>query len=68
MELVGAEHMAADSLDQWLEQGARPTDPVGERGAVEIDAFAGVDLALPIQRQVIGILGNQHVGEQPGTG
>ena len=38
-------------------------DPVGQRRAIEIDALAGVDLGLPIQRQVIGIFGHQHLGD-----
>ena len=29
--------------------------PVGERGAVEIDALAGVNLGLPVKRTVIGV-------------
>ena len=55
----------AVQLDQRLQQLAALADPVGERGAIQIDAFAGVDLALPVQRQVIGILGHQHMREQP---
>jgi hypothetical protein len=40
-----------------------PTDPVSQCGAVEIDALAGHDLGLPIERQMIGIFGNQHMGD-----
>ena len=39
-------------------------DPVGQRRAVEIDALAGVDLRLAIERQVIGVLGDQHLGDR----
>ena len=41
-----------------------PADPVGQRRAVEPDALAGVDLRLPVKRQVIGVLGDQHLGDQ----
>lgn len=32
------------------------TDPIGKGGAVEIDALAAVDLGLPIERQMVGVL------------
>ena len=50
-----------DVLDQRLEQPADLADPVGHGRAVEVDAFTGVDLRLPIERQVVGVLGDQHV-------
>lgn len=36
--------MLAHSLDQGCQQITRGTDPPGQRGAVKINAFAGVDL------------------------
>jgi hypothetical protein len=39
-------------------------DPVRQRGAIQIDALAGVNLGLPVQRQMIGILGHQHLGDR----
>jgi hypothetical protein len=39
-------------------------DPVGERGTIEIDALPGPDLRLAIERQVIGIFGDQDVGNR----
>jgi hypothetical protein len=41
-----------------------PPNPVCEGGAIQLDTLAGIDLRLPIKRQVIGILGNQHLGDQ----
>ena len=29
-----------------------------------MDALAGIDLRLPVKRQVIGLLGDQHLGDQ----
>jgi len=42
-----------------MERG--PSDPVGEGGAVKPHALTRVDLRLAIERQVIGVFGNQHV-------
>ena len=39
-------------------------DPVGQRRAIEIDALAGVDLGLAIERQVVGIFGDQDLGDR----
>ena len=45
-----------------VERGS--ADPVGERRAVEMKALPFVDLRLAIERQMIGIFGDQHVGDQ----
>ena len=37
--------------------------PIGERRAVEGEPLAGVDLGLAIKRQMIGILGDQDLGD-----
>jgi hypothetical protein len=44
-------------------RGGSP-DPVCKGGAIQLDALPGVDLRLPIKRQVISIFCNQHPGEQ----
>ena len=55
-------------LEQTLVQGAQlgggATDPVRERRAVELDALAGVDLALAVERQVVGVFADQHMGDE----
>jgi hypothetical protein len=33
-------------------------------GTIELDALPGVDLRLSVKRQVIGVLGDQHLGDQ----
>lgn len=38
------------------------TDPVGKCRAVEVDALMLVDLRLSVERQVIGVFGDQHLG------
>ena len=39
------------------------SDPVRQRRTIEIDALAGVNLGLPVQRQMIGIFGHQNLGD-----
>ena len=68
MDALGREHMGADRLDQRHQRRRRGADPVGQRRDVEIDAFAGIDVALAVERQVQAVLGEQHMREQPGPG
>jgi hypothetical protein len=49
---------------QRLQPPGTPADPVGERRTVEADPLAGVDLDLPIEGKVIGVLGDDDVGDQ----
>ena len=59
--------MPADRLDQGLEQERHPADPVGQHRAIDLDPGPGIDVALPVQRQVIAVLRHQHMGEQART-
>lgn len=45
------------------QEGGAP-DPVGQRRAIERDALARIDLGLTIQRQMIGIFRDQHLGDR----
>lgn len=36
---------------------------IRQRRTIELNALAGVNLRLPIERQVIGIFGDQHLGD-----
>ena len=47
---------------------AAAPDPVGQRRDVELDAFAGIDGALAVERQMQAVLGEQDMGEQLGAG
>lgn len=65
---VGSEDMAPDCVDQW-HQGCRCcAHPVCERRHIDVDAFALIDVALTIERQVQAVLGEQDMGKEPGTG
>jgi hypothetical protein len=65
---VGRHDVARERLDQRIKERRRPTDAVSERRALQGHPLAGVDLRLPIQRQVIGVLGHQDVRQEPRTG
>jgi hypothetical protein len=39
-------------------------DPVGQRRAIHRDAMAGEDLALAVERQVLGEVGHHDMGDQ----
>jgi len=57
-------------LGQLLVEGLEPptgaTDPVRQGRAVQLDALPGEDLALPVKRKMIAVLGDQEMGEQGG--
>ena len=60
-------NMPADRFSQGSEQELRLADPIGQRGTVERDAFAGIDDGLAVQRRVVTILRHQHVSDQART-
>ena len=68
-DCLGLQHMPADGVGQRLQQRRRLADPVRQGRSVEINAVAVIDLALPVERQMIGELADEHMGEQarPGT-
>ncbi len=49
---------------QRLELVRREADPVGQCRAIDRDAFAGQDLRLAVERQVIGVFRHEHIGDQ----
>jgi hypothetical protein len=67
---VGGQHMAADQLDQRHQRGAACADPVSQGRGVQLDAFAGVNRTLPVQRLVLAELGVEDHRQQtrPSTG
>ena len=46
------------------QQPGGAADPIGQRRAIEVDPLPGVDLGLPVERQVIGVFGDQHLGDR----
>jgi len=39
-------------------------DPICQRRAIQIDALAGINLGLAVERQVVGIFGHQNLGDR----
>jgi hypothetical protein len=64
---LARQHVPADGVGERLQQRSRAPNPVGQGGALEVDALALEDLALAIERQVVGVLRHQHVGEKART-
>src|SRR5208283_4259652 len=52
----------------WLRANVGVADPVGEGGAVEFDAFAGIDDGLAVQRGMVAVLRDQHMRDQARPG
>ena len=64
MDALGRKDMSADRLDERHQRGRRRAHPVGERRDIEIDAFSRIDVALPVERQMQAVLGEQDMGEE----
>ena len=56
--------MLEQTLMDRLELGGGTADPVRQGRAVELDPLPGVDLALPVERQVVGVLADQDVSHE----
>jgi hypothetical protein len=61
VDLLGREHVGADGRHDRIEQPGRLSHPIAQRRAVKLQTFAGIDLALAIQRQVVGVFRHQQV-------
>jgi len=60
--------MPGQCIDQRAHQPRRLTHHVGQRRAGQVDVLAGVDLGLPVQRQMVAVFGHQHMREQARAG
>ena len=60
----GRQNRAQDQLIQRLQPPAGASDPVTQGGTIQVDALAGKDLRLAIERKVVSIFVDQHVCEQ----
>ena len=56
--------MRENALMHGAQMERSASDPVGEGRAVEANALARVDLRLAIERQMIGVLGDEHVRDR----
>src|SRR5665213_960671 len=62
VQLVGAQNVIAQGIDQRLDERTTGSAPVGECAALDLHAITSIDLALTVERQVIAILAHQDVG------
>src|ERR1700730_5316129 len=60
--------MGCEAGLQRVQPPTSAAHPVRQGRAVDLDAVPGEDLALPVKRQVIAVLGDQDMGEKTGTG
>ena len=63
-----AQNVTPDCGGQRFQQRRRLADPVRQGRTVEVNALTLEDLALPVERQMIAIFGDQDMGEQTGPG
>ena len=56
--------MGEDALMDRSQMERGPSDPIGESRAVEAKALALINLRLAIERRVIGVFGDEHVGDR----
>ena len=68
VQLLGRRAHSGRALDQRVDQPAPPAHPVGQRRAVELHAFAGVDLPPGDTAAVVGVLRHQRLRQQPRAG
>ena len=68
MQPLGCKHMGADQLDERRESRAAGSDPIRQRGDVEVDPLVGERLALPVQGQMLAEFRLEDGRQQFGSG
>ena len=63
-QLGRGEDMGGKAVVQRLEPPAGTADPAGQGRAFDAGAVPREDLCLAIKRQVVGVLADQHVGDE----
>ena len=63
-QLARGLQMPGQTVDDRLQVERCLADPIGQHRAAQVDPGPGIDLRLTVERQVVGILGDQHMGEQ----
>jgi hypothetical protein len=56
--------MGDDALMGRSQMERGPSDPIGKTRAAEAQALALINLRLAIERRVIGVFGDEHVGNR----
>jgi hypothetical protein len=68
MHLGAGQHITVQRGDEGSKQRTALTDPAGQGRPFQIDTLAGVNVALPVQRQMIAVFGHENMRQQAGTG
>src|SRR5258708_11505834 len=68
VQLGCRQYMSAHLIDERCEQMAGSSHPVSKRRAIELDAFASIDLRLAIEGKMICILREQHMRQKTWPG
>jgi hypothetical protein len=61
MQFRRRQHMTSNGIDQRTQQRADRANPARQQRTIKIDAFAGIDDGLAIQRQMIGEFRHQDM-------
>ena len=68
VNLGTGQDMAVQPCHQRPQQRTALADPAGQRRALQFHALAGIDVALPIERQMITVFGHENMRQQTGAG
>jgi len=68
VDALGRKDMLPDQKDERHQRGGCSADPISQRRDVEINALAGIDSALAVERQVQAVFGEQNMREQARPG
>ncbi|MCB1406811.1 MAG: hypothetical protein KDK01_11285 [Rhodobacteraceae bacterium] len=61
---LGRQDVPTDGIGQGVQQSGALADPDGQGGAVKVEPLTVEDLALPMKRQMVGILADEHIGQE----
>lgn len=65
---IGNENIRTQNINQRNQQRADVSDPLRKERTIELNVFTRVDFRLPIEREMISVFTDEHVGQEPGTG
>lgn len=68
MEFVSGLHVKRERAQRRLQERCRTADQARQRRAFELESFVCVGFALPVKRKMVGVLADQHMGQQARCG
>src|SRR6266571_1306221 len=67
MQLVCRHHVTTQCFHQRVQQLTAPAYPVRQSRSFQLHSLTGIDLALTVEREMVGILRNQNMRQQART-